>query len=316
MSDRACACGQPVAPKKAYRGPQRARCAECEKKRRAMHYQRRLRACACGNVVSPGSSGVCRPCRSKVTALKRLCSCGRRKSFASLMCVTCDSAARHSARIDRQSRSCEQCGTAFVKPRQSSTSGRFCSRPCAFAAKRQAAQNRRQQKQAVLAEASVVRAEVRAVREAARQAALEDKRQTAPIQATCSDCSAPIVRQKRRLAYRCRRCTRRQVNARQRALGRKHNGRHEQRAKAKGLPRDYSITPDKLFTRDGWRCQLCGRATPIKLKGLQHPSSPTIDHIIPIGLGGGHTWDNVQCACHACNQSKGAKPMGQLRLAV
>jgi 5-methylcytosine-specific restriction endonuclease McrA len=31
-----------------------------------------------------------------------------------------------------------------------------------------------------------------------------------------------------------------------------------------------------------------------------------VDHIIPVILGGTHTWDNVQIAHLVCNQRKGA----------
>jgi 5-methylcytosine-specific restriction endonuclease McrA len=50
---------------------------------------------------------------------------------------------------------------------------------------------------------------------------------------------------------------------------------------------------------------------------VPHPLSPTVDHIIAISLRiKGHTWDNVQCACWACNVAKGAKAKGQLRFAI
>ncbi len=91
---------------------------------------------------------------------------------------------------------------------------------------------------------------------------------------------------------------------------------HAGRAKAFGVPRDHGVTPLTVFRRDKWRCQICGKQTPERLKGLQQPDSPTLDHIVPMSCGGGHTWDNVHLACHACNMSKGAKPLGQLRLAI
>jgi 5-methylcytosine-specific restriction endonuclease McrA len=37
------------------------------------------------------------------------------------------------------------------------------------------------------------------------------------------------------------------------------------------------------------------------------PTSPTIDHIIPMAKGGGHIWDNVQVAHAICNSTKGAQ---------
>jgi 5-methylcytosine-specific restriction endonuclease McrA len=94
------------------------------------------------------------------------------------------------------------------------------------------------------------------------------------------------------------------------------HGKPQARAKRFGVPYTSGIKPDAVFLRDGWRCQLCGCATPKRLRGKNKPTAPEVDHIIPLSAGGGHTWDNVQCACHACNIAKSGKPMGQLRLAV
>jgi 5-methylcytosine-specific restriction endonuclease McrA len=43
----------------------------------------------------------------------------------------------------------------------------------------------------------------------------------------------------------------------------------------------------------GFKCAYCGRKRPL-----------TIDHIVPIARGGGHTADNVIPACRSCNSSK------------
>lgn len=95
--------------------------------------------------------------------------------------------------------------------------------------------------------------------------------------------------------------------------GQKHP---ESRARRAGVPYEYGIKPEQVFDRDGWRCQLCGHRTPRSLRGKNQPRSPEVDHIVPIAAGGGHTWDNVQCACRSCNIKKKARPQGQLRLAV
>ena len=93
-----------------------------------------------------------------------------------------------------------------------------------------------------------------------------------------------------------------------------NNGHHEHRAKRKGSPYVYGIKPEQVFKRDHWRCQLCGCKTPQRLRGKNQPTSPEVDHIIPIARGGGHTWDNVQCACRKCNIDKRAVIRGQFRL--
>ena len=75
-----------------------------------------------------------------------------------------------------------------------------------------------------------------------------------------------------------------------------------------------SINPIKVFERDNWRCHLCGRKTPKALRGTCDGRAPELDHLIPLGAGGSHTWANVACSCRACNGAKGARPIGQLLL--
>lgn len=75
-----------------------------------------------------------------------------------------------------------------------------------------------------------------------------------------------------------------------------------------------AVDPIEVFNRDGWRCQLCGVKTPKKLRGTYEDLAPELDHIIPISVGGEHSYRNTQCACRRCNASKSAIPLGQLRL--
>lgn len=70
-----------------------------------------------------------------------------------------------------------------------------------------------------------------------------------------------------------------------------------------------------VFARDGYRCQICGIATPKALAGKRKPNSPTLDHVTALSKGGDHTVENTQCACWKCNSRKKAgPPAGQLAL--
>ncbi len=63
------------------------------------------------------------------------------------------------------------------------------------------------------------------------------------------------------------------------------------------------IHPIEIFERDDYICQLCGKPIdPIK----KYPDlmSASIDHIIPVSLGGNHTYDNLQAAHFLCNARK------------
>ena len=69
-----------------------------------------------------------------------------------------------------------------------------------------------------------------------------------------------------------------------------------------------------IFERDGWRCHLCGKKIDTSAPWPQ-PDSPSIDHLIPISLGGDDMPHNVAAAHLRCNQSKGNRSHGeQLRL--
>jgi len=63
-----------------------------------------------------------------------------------------------------------------------------------------------------------------------------------------------------------------------------------------------------VFERDKWRCALCAIKT---IKAPYKDNSAELDHIIPLALGGEHSYANTQCACRKCNGSKGAKAKGQ-----
>jgi 5-methylcytosine-specific restriction endonuclease McrA len=52
-----------------------------------------------------------------------------------------------------------------------------------------------------------------------------------------------------------------------------------------------------IHRRDAYTCQYCGQLT----------SRPTLDHVVPRGLGGGATWTNLVTACRDCNQRKGGR---------
>lgn len=75
-----------------------------------------------------------------------------------------------------------------------------------------------------------------------------------------------------------------------------------------------AVDPLVVFERDGWKCRLCGRRTPRRLRGTIDGRAPELDHIMPLSKGGEHTYRNTQCACRECNGSKGARPLGQLLL--
>lgn len=66
------------------------------------------------------------------------------------------------------------------------------------------------------------------------------------------------------------------------------------------LPRqDVKLNRRNLFARDRNQCQYCGRHFPT--------ADLSIDHVMPKAQGGGDTWENLVCACLACNARKGGR---------
>lgn len=71
---------------------------------------------------------------------------------------------------------------------------------------------------------------------------------------------------------------------------------------------DRDIDLKKLFERDSGICQLCGEPCDFSdcytnesgtfIAGDRYPSK---DHIIPLSMGGKHSWDNVRLAHRGCN---------------
>jgi len=57
------------------------------------------------------------------------------------------------------------------------------------------------------------------------------------------------------------------------------------------------LSKQNVIKRDRGVCQYCGSTE----------GSMTVDHVIPRTLGGNDGWDNLVCACAACNNKKGGR---------
>jgi len=61
-----------------------------------------------------------------------------------------------------------------------------------------------------------------------------------------------------------------------------------------------------IYHRDANTCQYCGKRFP--------SSELSLDHVMPKSRGGGDTWENLVCACTACNAKKADKTPGEARM--
>ena len=132
-----------------------------------------------------------------------------------------------------------------------------------------------------------------------------------PIKRICAVCGKPYrVRRGRNFDKTCSvKCRKILIADVQR------NARHRRRIrKLDAFVEHVSII--KLYKRDRHRCQLCGRKLNLK-RQVPHPLAATVDHIIPLSVGGEHSYRNTQLVCFKCNSLKGnRKVVGgeQLRL--
>jgi 5-methylcytosine-specific restriction endonuclease McrA len=99
-----------------------------------------------------------------------------------------------------------------------------------------------------------------------------------------------------------------------RAYRKKYGNKWRKIARNRGV--DYEpVNRIKVFDRDGWKCQICGKSAPRKWLNTHRPNAPELDHRKPISKGGGHTYANTQCAHRSCNIAKSNKrELGQLPL--
>lgn len=71
-----------------------------------------------------------------------------------------------------------------------------------------------------------------------------------------------------------------------------------------------AYTDLEIFERDKWRCHLCGKKVS-KSADRKAPTGATIDHLLPIALGGRDEPANVACAHNQCNREKRTRAMNE-----
>lgn len=116
----------------------------------------------------------------------------------------------------------------------------------------------------------------------------------------CTECGKETNRQFCRYGIRlCQDC------AKKREKRRWRDKKRSRRAVKAGLPRT-KYTTEEIAERSHFKCGICEKRVDMSLSGMDS-MGPTIDHIVPISLGGWDTPDNVQLAHRVCNMSKRAE---------
>ena len=99
-------------------------------------------------------------------------------------------------------------------------------------------------------------------------------------------------------------------NKRNKYCGDKCSTRHRRRIKngvRRAIKRGVKwerIDPFKIFDRDGWKCQMCGRPCPFEKRGTCEPDAPETDHVKAMCFGGPHVERNIWTSCRSCNMRK------------
>lgn len=66
-----------------------------------------------------------------------------------------------------------------------------------------------------------------------------------------------------------------------------------------------SFTHTEVYERDGWVCGICTEQVNRSLT-YPNPMSPSLDHIVPLSLGGEHSRANTRLSHLTCNVKRGA----------
>lgn len=91
-------------------------------------------------------------------------------------------------------------------------------------------------------------------------------------------------------------------------------GKARRRARLKDARGTELVFRRKVFERDDWLCRLCLK--PVNREAeVPHPLAATLDHVVPLSLGGEHVYSNIQCAHFLCNSVKSDNVV-QLRFAA
>ena len=77
------------------------------------------------------------------------------------------------------------------------------------------------------------------------------------------------------------------------------------RAQRSRNPGDPLLERNQIAKRDGYRCGLCGKKVDMRLR-YPKAGAPSIDHVIPLSLGGGNDLANLQLTHLGCNLAKRA----------
>lgn len=200
---------------------------------------------------------------------------------------------------------CPKCGTRFIRQAKILNTERFYCPKC-WEEERES-KHEKQEREKEMA---------RKEREALKEIESERKKKNKAIQKLakkismiheCKTCGKRIVRN----VYCSKECIKEANREKEREYWRINE--IKRRAKIRGVLLDRDITVKKLYEKEKGICWICGTMTDLDdyvvtdktvICGNNYPS---VDHVIPLSLGGKHSWNNVHLAHRICNSYKGNK---------
>lgn len=191
---------------------------------------------------------------------------------------------------------CKVCGNVFTK---SMISLRHYKKKqvcpfCKEAKKQQEAEAKKKIKEEELAKK----------KEASRITKIKKAKSVQLTMKVCECCGEVFVSSGHRNKYCSEICNKRVMNA---------INKDRRLKKLRAQIKDRSITLEGLVERDNCRCALCGELCDVNdyyYRGstfIAGESYPSIDHIVPLSMGGEHSWNNIQLAHRNCNTRKSNK---------
>lgn len=263
---------------------------------------------------------------------QKLCSSACRDEAARI--ARAKTAERNRARAKKYR--CQNCGDEFVAKNRSRCAFKFCSRECAFEARRLKKQCAKRPAYAYRSMTSwflswgddqwpatakcdcgksfVAQRSRSSDRKESCHACCEQKAKARSVECAGCGVAMPAGRRYCDACSSARRATNRQRHRRNSRMKHGNACSFRQRCRKYGCPYT-KVSKQDVMQRDGWKCKLCGhrlldKFTTVMGTRTPHPRCPTIDHIVPLSFGPsspGHVFDNCQAACWQCNCERGTE---------
>jgi 5-methylcytosine-specific restriction endonuclease McrA len=206
-------------------------------------------------------------------------------------------------------KTCQKCGTSFV---QNYTRGRprlYCSRKCRLALQTMKRRKPQDHEKCLTCyeTLTVVKSNQKFCSQRCREVAAIRRARIRRNQGfdgsrACADCEKLFeIDRPRSMRKYCSECRRRRKQD--------TDARKSQRRRAAGHP----VSLSEVVAARGQRCHICQRKINLNLSG-RDLMGPTIDHILPVSMGGTNDLANLNIAHRVCNMRRGNRGPAQMIL--